>query len=257
MYQLYNINGNEPLIYHINGSIPENFENFIYSAAGYNQKLECPEDLTVIFCETNYMDIINHENTQKYQLLLYQLEANNIPCINGYYPYTNRFYMIDKSRYLLNALKQVKTKYVLALDARDVKIRSFEGIIEKFKTYNTRVLFGAEKGNFGIQYNIIEQSNNTLGSNMKYMNTGCMIGYTEDCLKFYQNIIKEMDNEGDKLYQRKEIAFFNDTQFIAILPMTDQGYVRQFLNNCNSNFINVDYKSLIFLNCAYIDIYVN
>lgn len=278
---LYNINGNEPLIVHTNstdaneeGTIKK-LSEVIFDIIEPEIPLECPKNLTVIIVENEVDAQLKTDTCVNNHLLLYQLRTYNIDYINGYCPRTDNkpFDIMDKIEYIYNALKQVETEFVLFLDSRDTKIRTFDNIIELFKTYNTRVLFGAEKGNYGIQYNYIEQHNIQHGSSMKYLNSGCFIGYTKDCLDFYADVYqyKTEYNLNSTTYNEEVDLYSNEIMpnspemkqdkhivFPRVLGYPgDQGVVRKLLNNYNNTYINVDYKSLIFMNTYQVNVYLN
>jgi hypothetical protein len=138
-----------------------------------------PTDITVITC-SNREDSIG--------LLIPQLKKSNIPYINIVpkdVPWDNTM----KISYIVNALKDVTTKYVLILDAFDVIMSEDNSdILEVFKTFGKKLVFNASKNNFPNMEIDIIPNRDQLGS-FKYLNAGCCLGETKYTLSFYDKCL--------------------------------------------------------------------
>ena len=184
-----------------------------------------PDNLTVITTFTN----------KDQSPLVYQLENNNVPYINSYKEEYGPFIMTDKIKYIVNALKEVKTEYVLILDGYDVLIQSFENILERFKEYNTKMLFNASKNNYPVVVLDRMPFRDYIGQ-FNCFNAGCAIGYTKDFLDFYSDAEELMNMEG----------FFNpynSEQFI--LRHIFGKYSEKMLEE--NPYISIDYSCKVFL----------
>ena len=138
------------------------------------QSLSLPDNLTVITCESR----------PGKGLLIKQLEENNIPYINkvpANIEWDNRL----KIRYILEALQEVTTEYVLILDNADVLLDSNNmDIVDKFLSTGKQLIFNASVNNHpecsvGLVEDIDERGC------FKYLNAGCCIGTAEFAKQFY------------------------------------------------------------------------
>lgn len=143
-------------------------------------------------------------------------------------PFTRPFEWTGKVTKTLEYLKYVETEYVMGLDALDVIPSTDEGnlweeTLQHFKNKDVDILFNAEKSSwpdigFGTslpeEHPLIFRLNKSLeiengvygdmmGSEYKYLNTGCWIAKTDAMIKFYedvnaliQNYKHEIDGEG-------------------------------------------------------------
>jgi hypothetical protein len=86
----------------------------------------------------------------------------------------------DKPRILYNAIKNglIKEEIIVFVDAWDVVFASsVESVVNRFKDFNTEIIFGAEKNCFPSCF---KREYDRLGSSSsyKYLNSGVIIGYT-------------------------------------------------------------------------------
>lgn len=184
-----------------------------------------PDNLTVITTFTN----------KDASPLVYQLENNKIPYINSYKNEYGEFIMTDKVKYILNALKEVKTEMVLILDGYDVLIQNFDKLIENFKLYNTRMLYNASKNNYPVVVLDKMPFRDYIGQ-FNCFNAGCAIGYTKDFIDFYSDAYETMNKPG----------FFNpygSEQFI--LRTVFAKYSENMLKE--NPYICIDYGCKVFL----------
>ena len=147
------------------------------------------------FCPTFY------NNAKKYFLQenIHIAKFENLIQTNCYYTKLY-FYKIEK---LLEYVKNnIKTKYMLFLDATDTNFLKDPSNLETdFKNYNCSILFCAEKGLWPpTDYNKL-YNNKRVISEKKYLNSGAYIGYTEKIIEYLESIIN--DNRGHKDDQAK------------------------------------------------------
>jgi len=98
----------------------------------------------------------------------------------------------DKPRILYHAIKDglIKEKYICFVDAWDVVFAdTLESIMEKYKSFNSPIVIGAEKncfpGNFKKEYDRLLHT-----SSYKYLNSGVIIGETDAILE----VLEAMDS---------------------------------------------------------------
>jgi hypothetical protein len=107
------------------------------------------------------------------------------------------FYKIEIVRDYI--LKHIVNEYefILFLDATDTAlIKNFDGIINKFKSMNCSILFGAEKGLWpSTNYSHLYE-NKKIESEYKYLNSGTYIGYTDKILLHLNDIIEKQYQKG-------------------------------------------------------------
>lgn len=172
---LLNHNHREFNIAHFQGTSSTVFDKFIDNIKSKSIE-DFPEDLTILSVWT----------TDEKCILYQQLKENNIPIINGYIPREEKWSNPYKITCILEALKNIKTKYVLILDGYDVVINTWDNIIEKFLNYNAGVVFNTSKNNYPLYFGDVT-SNNSI-SKFKYLNAGCCIGYTDKLIQFYTEV---------------------------------------------------------------------
>ena len=135
-----------------------------------------PEDLTILSIWTNDNKCVLYQ----------QLKENNIPIINCYIPTDMDWMNPYKITCILEALKNIKTKYTLILDGYDVVIYNFDNIIQKFKSFNAGVVFNASKNNYPPYFDDNTKLNKS--SKFRYLNAGCCIGDTDKLIEFYNEV---------------------------------------------------------------------
>lgn len=166
-------------------------------------------------------------------LLLKQLKNANVNFINcvpdGTYNWNNRF----KIKFLLDALKTVKTKYCLILDSLDVAIVSdLKDIVNIYKSYNVQTLYNGTTAEFpDVTIENIPNRIEKFGP-YSFFNAGCCIGTTKSLIKIYleaNDIVNATDLEGDKHAN------------------SEQYFMRKvFANHLEDNLIGIDWQCKIF-----------
>ena len=192
-----------------------------------NNKLTLPDDITIL---TTYTD-------EKSCYIYKQCKLNNIEIVNSYNEEYGKFHRTLKINYIINALKNIKTKYVIILDGYDVILNSFDNIIEKFKSYNTRILFNASKNNYPQTYIDSIECRDYMG-NFRYFNAGCLIGYTDDVIDFYIQAT-QLD---EKIYAKNTE---NSEQYI--LRHVFKKYSQHAYNIDVNKFVAIDYLCRVFI----------
>lgn len=144
--------------------------------------------------EFKIVTICNHHCPENYYCLdwLHQTAGENEILVLG--QDGNEFTgLSDKPRILYNAIKEgrIKEKYIVFVDAFDVIFTSpLEEIMEKFKSFNTSIVIGAEKNcfpaNFKKEYDKLPST-----SSFKYLNSGVIIGETNAIME----VLEAMDAE--------------------------------------------------------------
>lgn len=177
-------------IAHFQGKSSEMFSRYLYDIN--KSHLELPDDITILSVWTD---------SQK-SILKQQLDANNIPVTNCFLKSDEVWHNPLKIKFLVDTLKEVGTKYVLILDAYDVAINSFENIAHKFLKMNCGVVFNASKNNFPPFYEDITYSN---ASNFRFLNAGCCFGYTQETLRFYNEIYCKYLEEPDNKWHSEQL----------------------------------------------------
>jgi hypothetical protein len=109
-----------------------------------------------------------------------------------------------KLRFILEALDGITTPYVLVLDASDVVIDHLDDIIEKFQSYDKKVLFGASLTRYPCIAIDIVKDRKRLGP-YHYLNAGTCIGKTEDVRDFYQLCVS-LDLEDNEYFSEQFIV---------------------------------------------------
>ena len=108
------------MIYHFQNHCYQYFLEFCTYLR--NSKIKIPSEVQIITCS----------NDETSSILIQQLKSNNIPYINKV-PQGIEWDNRSKIRYILDALEEVTTKYVLILDANDVLIEGdLQGALDVF-----------------------------------------------------------------------------------------------------------------------------
>lgn len=189
-----NHNHREFNIAHFQGTSSEVFTKFLDDIKSRNLEV-LPEDITLLSIWT----------TDEKCILYQQLKNNNIEIVNGYIPREEKWSNPYKITCILEALKNIKTKYTIILDGYDVVINSWDHIIEKFLNYNAGVVFNTSKNNYPPYFGDVVDSGNI--SKFKYLNAGCCIGYTDKLIDFY--------NEVADYYEKHPTNKWNSEQLIV------------------------------------------
>ena len=141
---------------------------------------------------------------------------------------------VDKIFGIMEVINKLPdTDIVCFIDGYDVIVNnSTENILEKFYSYNCKLLIGAELNCYPEIYKNKFPKNDI---KLKYVNSGGYIGYVSSIKDvFYckptNEIIQICQNGGDQSY-----------------------FIEYYLNNLNNQYIKLDNKSLIFQNMHWID----
>lgn len=196
MIKIVNFNNKEFNICHFQGRALEGkplLVNYLF-----DKKIggTLPEDITIMTTETNPSIAITCQ----------QLEKNNIPYVNSVKEPILEWTNIEKVGLILNALKDIKTKYCVIVDGRDVLFNTFDGLLDKFLATGYRMIYNATKNNFP-RMEIDRIHERDWRGDFKYFNAGCCIGYTEDLVKFYQDCFDIKDSLQD-------VDIINSEQYI-------------------------------------------
>ena len=169
---LLNHQGREFCVAHFQGKTYRNFSSLLKHIN--RQKVQLPDDVEIV-------TTCNHPDTS---MLIGQLSKNDIPYINKV-PTGCYWNNLKKISYVNEALQEVKSKYVLILDASDVLItRSIKTIVERFGQHNKQILFGADKHNYPNQL-VDKIPNRDFRGEFRYLNAGTCFGFLEACRSFY------------------------------------------------------------------------
>jgi len=148
-----------------------------------NAKIEIDSDISVI-SEMN-------KRCLDYSIVERQFKKNNLAYINSALD-EDIWCNTNKIRYILDSLKQVKTKYTLIIDGRDVLLtKSFDKeFINKFKSYNKPIVYNATLWRYPSIEEVGEIKGEDEITNEKYssnnLNAGVCFGETETLIKFYE-----------------------------------------------------------------------
>jgi hypothetical protein len=170
--------------------------------------------------------IVTIWNQQLDSLLTSQLKKNGIGFINEA-EIGEEWVNTKKIEYIRKGLDRVKTEYVLILDAGDVLLaKDLTGIIDRFKDYDRKLLFGATKSNYP-KLLIDKIHDRDFRGDFCYLNAGTAFGYTEYAKDFYSRAAKILDT-----YYKVP---YNSEQFI----------IRHTFKDCTDE-VDFDYNSSIF-----------
>ena len=187
---------------------------------GKNRPFWKPYNVEIISIITK--SYLNDDNTA----LDYQMRRCKVDYINPAKNYIGKWNNTKKVKFILKALKQCKTEYVLILDGADVCIISdLSDIVERFKTYDKDIIFNATIRRFP-QVEIDHIPNRELLGKYCYFNAGCCIGKTKALLEFYQECQKVIRTDRHK-------------------NPSEQYYVRQVFNK-HQDKVFIDYDCKIF-----------
>lgn len=205
--------------------------------------------------------ISNRIPTQDYYTYQYLQKSagNNEILILGQDPgeYTG---LSDKPRILYHAIKNglIKEDLIVFVDAWDVVFAdTLENIIEKYKSFNSPIVIGAEKncfpGNFKKEYDKLPHT-----SSYKYLNSGVIIGETEAIL----TVLEAMDAPNlPRDYHNSQTGtnfHFNDqAMYMDIflrqpvkIKLDYNCFVAQNMQDVNEHELILSYKSTVIPNCV-------
>jgi hypothetical protein len=153
-----------------------------HCASEYPSAIEHFQDQYIVLPEN--LEIVTVTNQPEDSMLIKQLIRNNIPFHNKAIPggYWNNLMKID---YIREALEEVKSEYVLILDAGDVLLNhKIKDILQRFLSYKKKLIFGATKNNYP---NILVDKihDRDFRGEFRYFNAGTCLGFTTYCREFY------------------------------------------------------------------------
>lgn len=128
----------------------------------------------------------------------------------------------DMKLYLnVEALEQITSEYVMALDADDVLVVSrAREILDTFRSFECDIVFSAEKHNWPRVPFLSDFEESIAETAYRYLNSGAWIGRTEPCRRFFRDCLRE-DN-GDIVAVHTSEAVFRDDQ--GVIRKTFQRY---------------------------------
>lgn len=160
--------------------------------------------------------------------LFKQLQASNIPFVNlvpADYDHRQIWDNRDKIKYINDffANEDAPNEYYLILDANDVVIQSFDGLIDKLKNSRQQVIYNADwyrYPNIAVEDMMCKQDDV-----YRNLNAGVCIGHRSALMKLYRKALDihesgDIQNEfrSEQLIIRHAIKWFqdHDDQFVTI-----------------------------------------
>jgi hypothetical protein len=125
----------------------------------------------------------------------------------------------DKINLILNALKNIKTKYVSAIDAKDVlALNKIDKTLETFKKeFKCKILFQASKYHYPKDLDTKEFEESVATTDFKFLNGGLMIGEKRFCKKIYKEALetslKDKQNSNSEQRILKKLYKKNHPEF--------------------------------------------
>lgn len=143
----------------------------------------------------NDVTIISFFHGDKSFALKNQLEDQFIPYINASTSDITIWQDREKIRLIHNAIKKVKTTYVLVLDGIDVLLAdNIIQLIDKFKETDCKLLYNACTISHPLSYNINEIKGDESLGKFNLLNTGAFIGESEFVNTFYDDVMTIYDD---------------------------------------------------------------
>ena len=168
-------------------------------------KFHKPDNISIISIMTP--DIIDKSP------LHYQLVQNGIEYVNPVPKDHKMWINKHKPRYIVEALKNIDTKYCLILDGNDTAIvRDLDDMAKVFECYEKAIVFNSTSNRFpnlSIDHIEFVDDNNArpiLFGPFCYLNAGVCFGYTPHLLAFYEEVVicADMENvPSEQYYVRK------------------------------------------------------
>jgi len=208
------VTGTTPRVLHRNGNPAEWKTAWEQAVAAFFAETRepsepCPE-----------LTVLTWTNRPQKSLLERCLEQWGIPCrvLGRRLPVWRN----DMKLYLnVEALDQVASEYVMALDADDVLVvASARQMLETFRSFDCDIVFSAEKFCWPRVPFLATFEEALAESAYRYLNSGAWIGRTEVCRRFYRDCLEE-DN-GDIVAVHSTAAVFCDDQ--GVIRKTFQRY---------------------------------
>ena len=124
---------------------------------------------------TFYQKSLNNFNKEDIHIVRY----SNLINAESYYDKLYYYKVVKFFEYVKDNLLG-KYEYILFMDATDTAfIKSFDGVLEKFKNLNCNILFGAEKELWPPTSYVHLYNNKEKISEYCYLNSGTYFGYTD------------------------------------------------------------------------------
>lgn len=224
--RLLNHLGNEFCIAHFQGKTYRWFPDLLKHIN--RQKVTLPDNV----------EIVTVSNRSGTSMLISQLKKNNIPYINKV-PEGCYWNNLKKIGYINEALLEVKSKYVLILDADDVLItRTASEIVKRLNKYKKQILFNADKYNYPDML-IDKIPDRDFMGQYRYLNAGACFGLLESCREFYRKADEILSN--GNIYNPS-----NSEQFIIRHAFKDATDIVGFDYECNlfQTFIGATVRDL-------------
>lgn len=178
---------NKPYILHLPGMGKERAGSFLYFEK--ENPVRIHSNITIITIATD--DIL--EDCP----LIQQLNNNKVPYINAakYYIPDGEWQKINKLPLIIKAFEEVKTPYILVIDANDTVILQDldEAFIEKWKQFNADILYNAGQYPYPKDLMIAKESiewDNIRNMNVytnHYLNAGVCFGKSDVIREFYKS----------------------------------------------------------------------
>lgn len=193
----YNQNKEPLYVLHFPGTGLDGHEFIIED--NLNRKISVSDELSII-------SIMNYE-CEKHSFVKKQLDNNNIPLYNTAI-YERQWNNVLKIKHILKSLEQIKTKYCLIIDGRDVVICNNldNEFIAKYKSLEKPIIFnGTPISHPNMPIEPIQDLIKIKGK-QKYLNAGVAIGETKILKIFYSKAYeisqKNPDNHSEQMIIR-------------------------------------------------------
>lgn len=180
----------------------------------YNHNSLFSDCMNVNLEKTDNFEIISCWDRDDKCILNKQLSKNNISLKNSYIKTDKRWDNRYKIECFLNALKESNSDIIMLLDGNDVLFTDFSNIIDKFKNYNTKILFQA--GTYDYPISGIEEIRTIPGSfGFEHLCAGCCIGYKDYLIEFYGKCFEIKDTlkniwKSEQLVVRTAYKYFTE-----------------------------------------------
>jgi len=221
--RLVNKRGDMINVLHFPGKGRSIFSDILQPMSYLIDDLRLPDDITVV----TFTDSKRREARSP---LTRQLTRSGVPFVNAGLFFDRRrdgeWRNWFKIKFLPDVLSDVGTRYVLILDADDVAVQTFDGMLENFRVYGVPVLFGASKARYPDLAIDTVRDRDSMGE-YRYLNAGTCIGETDRILDFYTRC-RDLYDEGE-----------------AIALNSEQHIVREAFNDCQ-DWVAFDYRSIVF-----------
>lgn len=163
----------QPLIAHAQGV--EHFSERWRKLCSSDLATSVPKDVTIVTFA---------KGTRRFELVR-QLQESGVPFINAADGTVNYWVNKFKIKYLLDVIDNIKTEYILCLDAIDVILSSdLSDLIKRFEKLDADIVYNATV----VDYPMLKIQEETDGP-FKYLNAGAFIGRTQSIKEFYKFIL--------------------------------------------------------------------